>query len=64
MNWKKLKEKFPNSYPQIREHQSKTGIEEGRTLITNFLENKGYKTGLTFIRNLTDYEKKQNNGKH
>lgn len=60
MNWKKLKEKFPNSEPHIREHFSKTGIKDSRSLINNFLESKGYSIGLGFITQLKDYE----NGLH
>jgi len=60
MNWKKLKERFPNSEPQIREHLSKTGIEDSRTLINNFLESKGYTIGYGFIKALTDYEQRLN----
>ena len=56
MNWKKLKEKFPNSEPQIREHFSKTGIKDSRSLINNFLESKGYSIGMGFITQLEDYE--------
>ena len=60
MNWKKLKEKFPNSEPQIREHFSKTGIKDSRSLINNFLESKGYIVTMGFITQLEDYE----NGLH
>lgn len=60
MNWKKLKERFPNSEPQIREHLSKTEIKDSRTLINNFLESKGYVIGMGFIKALTDYEQRFN----
>ncbi len=56
MNWKKLKEKFPNSEPQIREHLSKTGIKDSGSLINDFLELKGYVTRYGFIKALTEYE--------
>jgi len=58
MNWKRLKERFPNSEPQIREHLSNTGITDSRTLICDFLESKGYIVGFGFIKALTDYESK------
>lgn len=60
MNWKKLKERFPNSEPQIREHLSKTGIRDSRSLINSFLESKGYVIGMGFIKALTDYEQRFN----
>ena len=56
MNWKKLKERFPNSEPQIREHLSKTKIKDSRTLINNFLESKGYVIKMGFITQLENYE--------
>lgn len=61
MNWEKLKERFPNSEPEIREHLSKTGIKDSRSLINSFLESKGYFLGHGFIKALTDYEKRFNN---
>jgi hypothetical protein len=60
MNWTKLKERFPNSEPQIREHLSKTGIKDSRTLINDFLGSKGYTIGYGFIKSLTDYEQRLN----
>lgn len=57
MNWVKLKEKFPNSEPQIREYLSKTGIKDSRSLINNFLKSKGYILTMGFIKQLEDYEK-------
>ena len=60
MNWKKLKERFPNSEPQIREHLSKTGTKDSRSLINSFLESKGYIIGMGFIKALTDYEQRFN----
>ncbi|WP_159523739.1 hypothetical protein [Sunxiuqinia indica] len=60
MNWRKLKERFPNSEPEIREHLSKTGIRDSRSLIDNFLESKGYVIGMGFIKALTDYEQSLN----
>ena len=56
MNWKKLKERFPNSEPKIREHLFKTGIKDSRNLINDFLESKGYAIGMGFITQLEDYE--------
>ncbi len=55
MNWKVLKERFPNSYKEIRERHVKTK-QDGRDLIDDFLESKGYKTGHTFINNLIHNE--------
>lgn len=60
MNWKKLKERFPNSEPKIREHLSKTRIKDSRSLINHFLESKGYNVTMGFITQLEDYE----NGLH
>jgi hypothetical protein len=60
MNWKKLKERFPNSEIQIREHLSITKIQDSRNLINNFLESKGYVIGFGFIKALTDYEQRLN----
>lgn len=57
MNWIKLKEKFPNSEPEIREHLEKTGINSSYYLIQDFLKSKGYKIGQGFIRQLKEYEK-------
>ena len=58
MNWVKLKERFPNTEPQIREYLTKTGIKDSRTLINSFLESKGYVIGYGFINHLREYEKK------
>tara|TARA_R110000850_G_scaffold275783_1_gene415795 strand:- start:84 stop:275 length:192 start_codon:yes stop_codon:yes gene_type:complete len=58
MNWKKLKEKFPKSEIEIREHFLKTDISCGRALINNFLESKGYTTTAGFINELRQYENK------
>lgn len=58
MDWIRLKERFPNSEPQIREHLSKTNIQDSRSLINDFLESKGYTIGFGFIKALTDYEQK------
>ena len=60
MNWSKLKEKFPKSEKEIREHYLTTGIKDGRVLINTFLESKGYKIGLGFINALRDYEQNNN----
>lgn len=60
MNWKKLKERFPNSEPKIREHLCRTGIKDSRSLINDFLESKGYTVTMGFITQLEDYE----NGLH
>lgn len=57
MNWIKLKETFPNSEPEIREHQGKTGIKSSYFLIQDFLKSKGYKIDQGFIRQLKEYEK-------
>ena len=59
MNWKKLKERFPKSEPQIREHLSKTKIKNSRTLINDFLESKGYTIGMSFVKQLKEYENKK-----
>tara|TARA_R110002020_G_scaffold465503_2_gene686962 strand:+ start:2313 stop:2501 length:189 start_codon:yes stop_codon:yes gene_type:complete len=56
MDWIKLKQKFPNSYDEIREHYVEKGLK-GRFLINDFLVLKGYDVGFTFIRSLKDYEK-------
>lgn len=56
MNWSKLKEKFPKSEIEIREHYNKTRIEDGRSLINSFLISKGYNVKLGFIDFLKDYE--------
>lgn len=60
MNWKKLKEKFPNSEPKIREYFYKTEIKDSRKLINSFLESKGYSIKIGFLNQLNDYEKKLN----
>lgn len=60
MNWKRLKGRFPNSEPKIREHLSETGIKDSRSLINDFLEIKGYTVTMGFITKLQDYE----NGLH
>jgi len=57
MNWNKLKDKFPNSYDDVREHLHKTNIKDSRFLLESFLESKGYKIGFGFIQQLKDYEK-------
>jgi hypothetical protein len=59
MNWLNLKERFPNSYIEIREHFFKTGIINSRILIEDFLRSKGYEIGFGFINNLKDYEIKK-----
>ncbi len=38
MDWIKLKRKFPNSEPKIREHLLKTNIKDSRSLIEDFLQ--------------------------
>lgn len=60
MNWKKLKERFPKTEPQIREYLSKTEIKDSRNLINSFLESKGYVIGMGFIKALKDYEQRLN----
>lgn len=60
MNWKKLKERFPKTEPQIREYLSKTEIKDSRNLINSFLESKGYVIGMGFIKALIDYEQRLN----
>lgn len=60
MNWKKLKERFPKTEPQIREYLSKTKIKDSRNLINSFLESKGYVIGMGFIKALRDYEQRLN----
>jgi len=60
MNWKKLKERFPKTEPQIREYLSKTEIKDSRNLINSFLESKGYVIGMGFIKALRDYEQRLN----
>ena len=55
MNWSKLKEKFPNSYCEIREYYHNTGLK-GRMLINEFLKSKGYNITHTFIKKLKEYE--------
>ena len=57
MNWKRLKEKYPKTYEELRVFNSEL---EGRTLINEFLKSKGYKIGFTFIDKLKDYENKTN----
>lgn len=59
MNWKKLKEKFPKSYKEIREFYLNQKNKDSRFVIDSFLITKGYKSGFTFIHNLKDYENKQ-----
>ena len=53
MNWKRLKEKYPKTYEELRVFNSEL---EGRALINEFLKSKGYAIGYTFIDKLKDYE--------
>jgi len=55
MNWKKLKEKFPNSYSDIWEFSKQTGLS-GQTCLRRFLESKEYPDFFLRINQLKDYE--------
>lgn len=56
MNWKILKERFPLSSKEIKEHLEKTCIKDSRILIEDFLKTKGYKVKIGFINHLKNYE--------
>lgn len=58
MNWKKLKERFPNSEREIREFFNKSNISDSRTIINQFLISKGYNINYGFIHQLKNYENK------
>ena len=60
MNWKILKQKFPNSEKMIRGHFLETGITDGRSLIEDFLSSEGFVVNLGFIRQLHAFEKSLN----
>ena len=60
MDWIKLKCKFPNSEPKIREHLLKTNIKDSRSLIEDFLKTKGFDIKYGFIKELRIYEQRFN----
>ena len=57
MNWNKLKEKYPNSYNEIREF-SIANNKNGSECFNRFLDSKGYLNNLLRINQLKDYEQK------
>ena len=58
MNWEKLKEKFPNSYKDIREFSELNNID-GETCMRRFLSEKGFYTGVNWMPSLKQYEKQK-----
>ena len=52
MNWYKLKQKFPFSEIEIREHSKNTKASDSRAIIENYLESKGYNIKHGFIHAL------------
>jgi hypothetical protein len=58
MNWIKLKEKFPNSYEEIREFYNNSVVKDSTLVLEMFLKYNGFKVGHTFIDSLKIYELK------
>lgn len=61
MNWKRLKEKFPNTHDEIREF-SETYKGNKMFLMHSFVASKGYKVTHSWINQLREIEK--NNAIH
>ena len=61
MNWKKLKEKFPNSEQEIREWYDNSTVKDAKTVLEMFLRKKGFDIRLSFIYELKEYELKMKN---
>ena len=59
MNWLKLKEKFPNSYNEIREYSLKTNTT-GKECLYSFLDSKCFPDNFLRINQLKDYEQQHN----
>lgn len=62
MNWTKLKTDYPNAFPDIREFSRKAENRKFSSdiIMRRFLESKGYRTHITWIYALREYEKLKN----
>ncbi len=58
MNWKHLKEKFPNVHSELWEFKKTSKYTDARSLINEYLQSKGFKIGVTFINQLKEIENK------
>ena len=61
MNWIKLKEKFPNSYEEIKQFYNNSVVKDSKLVLEMFLKKNGFDIRLSFINELKEYELNEKN---